>query len=61
MKVLNNAGIKEIVYLNKYERIKTGGEGKEEETESLDLAHDRGIIIRKYEGQILCETDCTKK
>ena len=59
MKVLNNAGIKEIVYLQKYERLQTGGEAKEEETESADLAKSRGIKMRKYEGTIFCEIDCT--
>lgn len=52
MKALNNAGIKEIVYYEKYIRIKTGGEGKEEENESQELAEKRGIKIRKYEGPV---------
>jgi dCMP deaminase len=60
MKVLNNAGIKEIVYLHKYERIKTGGEAKEEENESLELADLRGIKIRKYDGPIFCDIDCSQ-
>lgn len=51
MKALNNSGIVEIVYLEKYERIKTGGEAKEEEDESDELAKKRGIVIRKYEGK----------
>jgi len=54
MKAYNNVGIKEIIYFEKYERIKTGGEEKEEENEALDLAKKRGIIIRKYEGKIYC-------
>jgi dCMP deaminase len=52
MKAMNNAGIKEIVYLEKYERIQTGGEKFEEEDESLELAQRRGIMIRKYEGEV---------
>ncbi|MCD4761427.1 hypothetical protein K8R32_00525 [bacterium] len=48
MKALNNAGIKEIVYFQKYERIKTGGEGKEEESEAAQLAKSRDIILRQY-------------
>jgi len=52
MKALNNAGIKELVYLEKYERIQTGGEKFEEEDESIELANRRGIIIRKYEGNV---------
>jgi dCMP deaminase len=48
MKALNNAGIKEIVYLEKYERIITGGEKKEEENEAGDLAKKRKIKIRQY-------------
>lgn len=52
MKALNNAGIKEIVYLNKYERIQTGGEKFEEEDESSELAEKRDIRIRQYEGLV---------
>lgn len=48
MKALNNAGIKEIIYAEVYERIKTGGEGKEEEDEAWELAKKRKMIIRKY-------------
>jgi dCMP deaminase len=48
MKAFNNAGIKEIVYFKKYERIQTGGEKKEEENESLELAKKRKIKIRQY-------------
>jgi len=51
MKSLNNAGIKEIVYLEKYERIQTGGENFEEEDESIELAKRRNIKIRQYEGK----------
>jgi dCMP deaminase len=57
MKALNNAGIKEIVYKDIFERTKTGGEGKEEETEAAELAEARGIILRKYDGKIYCVFD----
>lgn len=60
MKALNNAGIKEIVYLNSYERIQTGGEKVEEENESLELAENRGIKIRKYEGEIFIKDEGEK-
>lgn len=53
MKALNNAGVKEIVYLNDYKRIQTGGEKHEEENESWELAKKRGIKIRKFEGKLL--------
>ncbi len=52
MKALNNAGIKEIVYLTEYKRIQTGGEKFEEEDESWQLAKKRDIKIRKYEGEV---------
>ncbi len=52
MKALNNAGIKEIVYKDVYLRTKTGGEGKEEESEALELALNRGMIVRQYTGDI---------
>jgi dCMP deaminase len=55
MKAFNNVGVKEIVYFEKYERIKTGGEGKEEENEAQELADKRGIVIRKYDGKIFCD------
>lgn len=57
MKALNNVGIAEIVYFKGYERIKTGGEGFEEEDESTELAKKRNILIRKYEGTIFCHFD----
>jgi len=60
MKALNNAGVKEVVYLEKYERIKTGGEGKEEENEAYELADKRGIVLRKYDGGIYVNFDCSK-
>jgi len=52
MKALNNSGITEIVYLNKYIRIKKGGNETETEDESLELALKRNIKVRKYEGDI---------
>jgi deoxycytidylate deaminase len=50
MKSLNNAGIKEIVYYEEYERIKKGGKETEKENEARELAEKRNIKIRKYEG-----------
>jgi dCMP deaminase len=50
MKSLNNAGIKEIVYFEEYERIKSGGKETEREDEAKELADRRGIKLRKYEG-----------
>jgi dCMP deaminase len=55
MKAFNNVGIKEIVYFDKYERIRTGGEEKEEENEAQELADKRGIKTRKYEGKVYCQ------
>ncbi len=52
MKALNNAGIREIVYKDIYLRTKTGGEGKEEENEAMELAESRGMIVRQYNGGI---------
>lgn len=52
LKALNNAGIQEIVYLEEYKRIQTGGEKKEEEDEARELAKKRGMVIRKYEGKV---------
>lgn len=52
MKILNNTGIAEIVYLEEYHRIQTGGEKFEEEDESQELAKKRGIKIRKYKIKI---------
>lgn len=49
MKMLNNIGVKRIVYRKEYRRIADGGHGKEErEQEAVDLAAKRGIIIEKY-------------
>lgn len=55
MKSLANAGVKEIVYYEKYLRTQTGGEKFEEETEANDLAKTKKIKIRKFEGKLLCE------
>jgi len=52
MKSFNNAGIKEIVYFKKYQRIKTGGEQKEEENEAGELAKKRKIKVRQYTPKI---------
>ncbi|MFH1029698.1 MAG: deaminase [bacterium] len=48
MKALNNVGIAEIVYLEGFHRIQTGGEKFEEEHEAEELAEKRGIVIRRY-------------
>ncbi len=48
MKAINNSGIKEIVYMEKYKRIKPGGQETEEETEALELANKRNIKIRQH-------------
>ena len=53
MKSLANAGIKEIVYFEKYLRTQTGGEKFEEETEANELAKMKKIKIRKFDGKIL--------
>jgi len=52
MKSLNNAGIKEIVYFEEYERIKKGGQATEKENEAHELAAARNIKIKKYDGKI---------
>ncbi|MFA7319392.1 MAG: dCMP deaminase family protein [Parcubacteria group bacterium] len=54
MKALANAGIKEIIYFEKYLRTQTGGEKFEEETESEDLAKLKKIKVRKFKGIVLC-------
>jgi len=53
MKAFNNAGVREIVYFNEYERIQTGGEKKEDEDEAWELAKRRKIKIRKYRGKMV--------
>lgn len=53
MKVLNNVGIREIVYFKEYKRIQTGGEKKEEENEAWELARKRKIKVRKYKGNLI--------
>ncbi len=55
MKILNNVGVKEIVFYRGYERIQTGGEAFEEENESTELAEKSGMLIRKYEGKVYCD------
>lgn len=52
MKALNNAGIKEIIYFDEYRRIQTGGEKKEEENESRDLAKMRKIKVRQCRPEL---------
>lgn len=60
MKTLNNAGVKEIVYYEEYERIKKGGKETEKEDEAKELADRRGIKIRKYNGKVYCHLDNNK-
>lgn len=50
MKVLNNAGIKKIIYLHEYLRVKDGSDGTERmaEPEAIELAHRRGIILEQF-------------
>lgn len=50
MKVLNNVGVKRIVYYHEYQRTKDGTEGKEKhaEPEAIDLAVRRGIICEQF-------------
>lgn len=61
MKVLNNVGIKEIIYYTEYKRIQTGGEKHEEENEAWELAEKRGIKIRKYDGKIFLQDEITEE
>lgn len=49
MKILNNAGIAEIVYKDEYLRYLTGGEAKETEDEAWELAKKRKIKIRRFD------------
>lgn len=51
MKVLNNVGVKRIVYLHDYNRIVDGSKDAKErvqEPEALELAHRRGIILEQF-------------
>lgn len=57
MKALNNAGIKEIVYLEEYKRIQKGGKKTETEDEAWKLAKKSKIKIRKYRGRIYLKTN----
>ena len=57
MKSLNNAGIKEIIYIKEYKRIKKGGKATEEENEAWELAERRNIKIRKYDDKIYCHVN----
>ncbi len=52
MKALNNVGVKRIVYLEEYERIKDGNKGTEKEIEAKELADKRGIILEKFSGDL---------
>jgi len=50
MKILNNVGVERIVYNKFYERLIDGGQRATEgvESEALELAHKRGIILERY-------------
>ncbi|MFA7243914.1 MAG: dCMP deaminase family protein [Patescibacteria group bacterium] len=54
LKALNNLGIKKIIYLDEYLRVKEGSDGskKESEPEARRLANKRGIICEKFRGKI---------
>lgn len=52
MKSLNNLGVKRIVYLEEYQRMKKGNKGIEKETEAKDLAKKRGIKLEKFSGRL---------
>ena len=60
MKTLNNAGIKEIVYCEEYERIKAGGKETEKENEARELAEARNIKIKKYNGKVYINPELGK-
>ena len=62
MKALNNLGIKKIVYLDEYLRVKEGTDGtvKEPEPEARGLAYKRGIICEKFRGKINFKSDYFK-
>ena len=59
MKILNNVGIKQVVYFEEYERIKDGGAETVREDEARELAEQRNMIIRKYNGKIICDISMT--
>lgn len=50
MKVLNNIGIKKVIYLHDYLRVKDGSDGTDRhaEPEAIELAHRRGIILEQF-------------
>jgi dCMP deaminase len=50
MKVLNNVGIKKVIYLHDYLRVKDGSDGTDRhaEPEAEELAHRRGIILEQF-------------
>jgi len=52
MKSLNNLGVKRIVYLEEYKRMKKGNKGIEKETEAKDLAKKREIKLEKFSGNL---------
>lgn len=49
MKILNNLGVRHIVYKKEYNRLVPGENGRTEtEPEALELAKKRKIIVEKY-------------
>lgn len=50
MKIINNVGVKRIVYFTEYYRTKDGTDGKEKEVEieSRELAIRRGIVCEQF-------------
>lgn len=62
MKALNNVGVKRIVYLKEYMRIKAGNKGTENENgEVRDLCKRRGIKIEKFKGKLDMFRDVVEK
>jgi len=50
MKILNNAGVVRIVFLDHYKRV-VSGEEVEDEPEAWELAAKRGILIEQYKKE----------
>jgi len=51
MKILNNVGVKRIVYLHGYKRVLDGSKNandRVDEPEAVELAHHRGIILEQF-------------
>ncbi len=61
MKAVTNAGIKEIIFYEIYNRIKAGGKETEKEDEVWDLAKKANVKIRQYDGKIYLKQEEFKK